>query len=186
MPCSFCNSRGHDIRFCDNQMIGLLYERIKVIYVDTLREVQNTGNIEMTFKAVLNRRFNLRELRAVGVKFLNKVARLNKSQYIQTMYQHYSSRIYTIPESNQETRSLPTQPDPIPDFARDIEETSSQEDYDITWYIDTTPSQISTATFSMRELTTPQRSNFTQFSGRVMYSQFQQPINLMAHFDAVS
>ena len=197
MPCSFCNSPIHDIRFCNSQMIDILYERIKVIYVDILNENQNTGNIEIRFKGVLNRRFNLKQLRAVGVKFLHTTARLNKTQYMEIMYQHYSSRIYTIPEEQPwlETQRLPTQPDPIPDFARDIEEPASPDDYDITWYIDTTPTPVSVLSFPILTQLAQQRPNYTQMrhvqsaTGRensIYYREPMRGLNLMAHFNAVS
>ena len=150
MSCSFCGSRLHNIRACRDPNIDLLYERIKVIYINMMNNYPDT--IETQFKTVLNGRFNLRELRAVCATHTNFMSSRTKPQIINTLYQYYSSRIYPIQHQQQEEqpwleiRRLPTQPDPIPDFARDLEQPSEEQqvsqEHNLTWYIDTTPSPI--------------------------------------------
>ena len=148
MPCSFCHSHSHNINMCQDQMIGVLYERIKVIYVEIMTRHPNT--IEINFKSILNRRFDLRELRVVGVKFLNILARTrnSKASLIDIIWEHFRIRIYQpVQEETEllEVRRLPTVPDAIPSFAIDLEQPTSQEEHEddyITWYIDTTPSRL--------------------------------------------
>jgi hypothetical protein len=118
-------------------MIDLLYERIKVIYVDILTQHQHDA--EVRFKSILNRRFNMRELRGVGVKFMSAVTRLNKGELIQNIWGYFSTHIH-LPEN--EPRRLPVQPDPIPEFAQDLEQQQDDEEEDITWYIDRTPTRV--------------------------------------------
>jgi len=130
MSCSFCNSNSHNIRECQDPMIGFLYERIKVIYMNMMNQYPH--DIEFRFKSVLNIRFNLRELRAVCATHTNFASSQPKHAIIHVLYRYYSSRIYSLPrqEGEQdwlEVSRLPTQP-------------PEEEVYDITWYIDTTPS----------------------------------------------
>lgn len=142
MSCSFCASNLHNINRCNNQMIDILYERIKVIYVDMM--TQYPHETEVRFKSILNRRFNLRELRGVGVKYIHAVARTTKQILVNMLWQYFSTHIH-LPENDgwiEARRRLPVQPDPIPDFARDLEEQQDDEEEDITWYIDRTPSRV--------------------------------------------
>ena len=158
MSCSFCASNLHNINRCMDPMIDLLYERIKVIYVDILTQHQHDA--EVRFKSTLNRRFNMRELRGVGVKFMSSVTRLTKRELIQKNWEYFSSHIH-LPEN--EPRRLPVQPDPIPEFARDLEQQQDDEEEDITWYIDRTPSRVNIQQNSYRN---PSRVNIQQNSYR--------------------
>lgn len=195
MSCSFCSLRGHDVRACRDPMIGLIYERIKVIYVDMLNQYPIT--VESAFKSIVNRRFNLRELRAVCATHTNFPSSRTKAEVIYSLYLYYSSRIRPAPRHEEEepwleNRRLPTQPDPIPNFARDLEEPSeSEEEHDITWYIDTTPAPMSILRFNMmREPETPERLSYAQMRQITGGDQTRVRdfigINLMSHFDAVS
>lgn len=143
--CSFCSIQGHNLTFCVNPMIGILFERIKVIYIDVLNSYSDSQAIELRFKEVLNRRMNLRDLRAVGVKFLNLSSRLSKENLINEFYNYYRGRI------SSSVSLFPSSPDPIPSFANDLEvsneilsESASQvastsQETPITWYTDRTP-----------------------------------------------
>lgn len=139
-------------------MIAVLYERIKVIYIEMM--TQYPGDVESRFKSVLTRRFNLLELRAVCAKYTHYSSTRSKIQIIHSLYLYFISRIHLPSQQQQppgsewlEVRRLPTVPDQIPDFARDLEEQpASQEEHDITWYIDTTPSPV---TISSRMLVIP-------------------------------
>jgi len=162
MACSFCCSYFHNIRGCQDPMIDLFYERIKVIYIDTMN--QYPRDTEIRFKNIINRRFNLRELKAVCATHTNFPSSIRKSDIIEILYNHYSSRIYTLPREEQaqpwlEVRRLPTQPDPIPDFARDLEQSQTSEEdreNDISYYIDTIPTPISVLRFALLQQT-PER-----------------------------
>lgn len=149
MSCSFCQSRSHNISQCYHPMIDVFYERIKVIYVDMMNQYPH--DTELRFKSVLTRRFNLRELRGVSVKYLQAVARSTKVVLIDILWQYFSSRIY-LPERQEndgwiEARRLPVVPDPVPTFARDLEEAPPEDEQSVMWYIDTTPSPISSLDF---------------------------------------
>jgi hypothetical protein len=55
----------------------------------------------------------------------------------------------------QHLTGLPTQPDPIPDFARDLElvaDDDGEEEPDITWYMDRNPSTVSEMTVGVMNL----------------------------------
>jgi hypothetical protein len=121
-------------------MIDILYERIKVIYVDMMTQFPH--DTEVRFKSILNRRFNLRELRAVGVQYIHAAARTTKRLLVDCLWQYFSTNIH-LPENEGwlEPRRLPVNPDPIPEFARDLEQQQDDEE-DITWYIDRTPSRV--------------------------------------------
>lgn len=196
MSCSFCNSHFHNIRGCRDPMIGILHERMKVIYMDMMN--QYPYDTERHFNAVLKQRFNLRELRAVCVYFTSAPISRPKPQIINTLWRYYRSRISTFYNSLSqdeeqpwlETRRLPTQPDPIPDFARDLEEPVEEEN-DITWYIDRTPTPVSGLRLAV--LQEPIRQDHPRY-GMLRQLVGGEPLrisdfvgtNLMSHFDAVS
>lgn len=185
MSCSFCNSLSHNIRGCHDPMIGLLSERIKVIYIDVMTHYPITA--ESAFKSILNRRFNLRELRAVCATNTDFPTSRTKAQITHILYQYYSNHIHITPRQQEEQewleiRRIPTQPDPVPDFARDLEEPPEE---DITWYINRTPSPTSVLRFPLFEV--PHRSNYEQLRRRHHgISHELMPVNLLSHFDAVS
>jgi len=154
-------------------MIDLLYERIKVIYVDIL--TQNQHDAEVRFKSILNRRFNMRELRGVGVKFMSAVTRLTKRELIQNIWEYFSTHIH-LPEN--EPIRLPVQPDPIPEFAQDLEQQQDDEEEDITWYMDRTPTRVTAIP------TTPQAPRITQRYLDNNTDSLLQPRNLYEAFSA--
>ena len=82
-------------------------------------------------------------------------------------------------------RRLPTEPDPIPEYAQDLEEAGSpvtliQEEANITWYIDRTPTPVSVLRFATWLNPSTHHLNID-----IMH-QFTGGVNLMSHFDAVS
>ena len=198
MSCSFCNSSFHNIRGCRDPMISLLYQTIKVIYVDIMNLYPHDA--EMHFNSVLNRRFNLRELRAVCVTHTNFPASRTKPEIIDTLYQYYSSRVNNLHHQSEEqsvleSRILPTQPDPIPDFAHDLVDPQYPEaEPTINWYIDRTPLspesviQILQQPPSIRHnLRVP--SLYDDILTReeiIEYDRNNIGINLSSHFEAVS
>ena len=122
-----------------------------------LRIIQN--DVETNFKMTLRRRFNLRELRAVGIKFGNATARMSKSLLINLLYQYFNTRIMNpnVPHVSQVSQlsspALPTTADPIPAYASDLElyeetlqlleeiqePSTASETEQLNWYIDRTP-----------------------------------------------
>ena len=193
MHCSFCNSRYHNIKGCQNPNIDLLYERIKVIYVDTMN--QYPYDTEYHFKSTLNRIFNLRELRVVCVTRANFPASRTKQQIIYALYQYFSTHIYNIPHQEQEQQwlessILPTQPDTISDFASDLVH-HPEEEFDITWHIDTTPSPVYELIFAIfQENNTQEHINndmLLQLIGdEQMRIRESVGFNSLSHFDEVS
>ena len=191
MPCSFCSSRYHDVRGCQDPTIGLLYERMKVIYVDMMNQYPH--DTETRFKSVLNRTFHLRELRAVCASQTNFPSSRAKAEIIHSIYIYYSSRIRSIPrqEEVQPSTRLPTQADPIPDFARDLEQ-PPEEEHDIIGYIDTTPTPVSILRLVMIQEppATQEHFNISELTGgvQIIIRDFVgiNGINLMSLFDAVS
>lgn len=194
MSCSFCYSNSHNIRNCQDPMIHEIYERMKVIYIDINNQYPYA--VESTFKTVLNRRFNLRELRAICATYTDYPSSISKQPIIHLLYQYFRSHILL-----QEERplfgisGLPTHPDPIPDFARDLNEPLSlEEDDNINWTIDRTPSPIS----MIRTLETPppinrNRRNINRLSSvyltrdaYIEYALSGLDINLLSYFNNIT
>ena len=66
--CSFCGQIGHNIRYCDSQMISIVYDCILTIYNHVLalqHDIETSRNI---FKSTISTRFNCREIKAVAVR----------------------------------------------------------------------------------------------------------------------
>lgn len=145
MSCSFCNTRGHNISRCNSPTIDLLFNRMKSMWIETLNTVEESER-EAIYTSALDLAFNLRELKAVGVKYAFGLASWTKPVSISNLCNYFRSRI-SLPQEEQpwlEARRLPTVPDPIPDFARDLEQPAPQEEQEeerenITWYMDRTP-----------------------------------------------
>ena len=195
MSCSFCGSRLHNIRACRDPNIDLLYERIKVIYIDMMNNYPDT--IETQFKTVLNGRFNLRELRAVCATHTNFMSSRTKPQIINTLYQYYSSRIYPMQQQEEqpwlEVRRLPTQPDPIPDFASDLEQPLEEQplsqEHNLTWYIDTTPSPIYSVlslSFAMLQERRSRQALDYIYNSHIWRARNNTDINLNPYFNNVA
>lgn len=167
MSCSFCGLYTHNIRNCRNPMIDIYYERIKVIFMN-VTEQRSYSLAESIFSVIVSREFKLRELKAVCAKYTYYSLSRLKTQIIHLLYEHFIYNIIEILDAEEnrleilgaedngewlEVRRLPQQPDPIPDFARDLEEPSSpipeeeHEYHDILWYIDRTPDMVGAFAF---------------------------------------
>lgn len=196
MSCSYCNSSRHNIRYCVHPMVGLLCERIEVMYVNIMNQFPH--DIKSRFTTVLNRNFTVRELRAVCANRTNLSLSRTKQQIIDILYEYYSTRIYQpVQQEDESSRRLPTHPDPIPDFARDLVQPleEEEEEPDITWYMDTTPSPVSVISFDTiqdpaTEPATLERLSFVQTrelsGGEQLIIRDLISVNLLLHFDAVS
>jgi hypothetical protein len=99
MPCSFCNSRAHNITDCNNILIDIHYDRIKRIYINVLNQIypNNIENYPEIGKSILERIFNVTILRAVGVQYCWGNARETKVQLITRIWNYFKSRIYYPP-----------------------------------------------------------------------------------------
>lgn len=152
MPCSFCSLPSHNIRRCTNTVIYIMFEEVKTIYVNTI--MFYTENLELRFNQVVDSIFTLLELRAISAKYIHSRTTLRtKHQIIQSLYDYYSSHTYILPEQHprSETIRIPTSPDPIPDFAGDLDASSPSSsvthfENDVNWYIDTIPTPQSLLT----------------------------------------
>lgn len=104
MSCSFCNLRGHNITTCNDIFIDIHYERIKNIYIDIITRIypDNIENYTELGKSQINTLFDLKKLRAVGVKYLHLNARMNKSQLIPRIWEHFKTHIYYPPPLSEE------------------------------------------------------------------------------------
>ena len=104
MSCSFCNLRGHNITTCTDIFIDIHYERIKNIYLDIITRIypDNIENYTELGKSYINTLFDLKKLRAVGVKYLHLNARMNKSQLIPRIWEHFKTHIYYPPPLSEE------------------------------------------------------------------------------------
>jgi hypothetical protein len=180
-------------------MIDILYERIKMIYVNMMTQLFITHEIEVMFKSELNRSFNLRELRAVGVKYIHSFATRTKQEFVNMLWRYFSTRIH-LPDQQFlstdnfsrlmqaddewiEARRLPVIPDPVPDFARDLVDTPSEDEQDIMWYIDRTPSGLIIGPNIMRneELRLPEFDIRQLTGGHRIFGR-----DLLPEFDAVA
>jgi len=94
MPCSFCNSPNHNITYCNHQLISVYYDNIKQTYLSIIALNNSVMYNENLFKMVLNTRFYLRDLRAVGVKYLRVYASTSKSTLISILWQYFNSLIW--------------------------------------------------------------------------------------------
>jgi hypothetical protein len=104
MSCSFCNLRGHNITTCNDIFIDIHYERIKNIYIDIITRIypDNIENYTELGKSQINTLFDLKKLRAVGVKYLHLNASMNKSQLIPRIWEHFKTHIYYPPPLSEE------------------------------------------------------------------------------------
>jgi len=90
--CSFCGSTEHNIRRCNSGMVPIIYNNILRIY----REVVMRGESIGLFTRTVLRRFNLRDLRVVGVRYARLPATANKSDYAILLW-NYFCRIQAAP-----------------------------------------------------------------------------------------
>ena len=139
MSCSFCSCRDHNIRNCNSPNIPSLFEKMKTKWIYTLNtfDFRERKNI---FNHYLRVSFNLKQLKAVSVKYANGLASWNRSSILNNLYEYFSTRIHLSEHLENEdwieVRRLPNVPDQNPDFAQDLTHPSEE---DIMWFIDRTP-----------------------------------------------
>ena len=103
MSCSFCNSRAHNITDCNNILIDIHYDRIKKIYINVLNQIypNNIENYPEIGKSILERIFNVKILRAVGIQYCWGNTRETKVQLISRIWNYFKSRICYPPLEGQ-------------------------------------------------------------------------------------
>ena len=99
MPCTFCNLPGHNITTCNDILIDIHYDRMKKIYMNILTQIypHNIENFTEIGKSILNRRFDLKILRVIGVQYLWVSTRMTKAQLIPLIWDYFKTRIYYPP-----------------------------------------------------------------------------------------
>jgi len=103
MSCSFCNSRAHNITDCNHILIDIHYDRIKKIYINFLNQIypNNIENYTEIGKTILDRIFNVKILRAVGIQYCWGNTRETKAQLISRIWNYFTTRIYYPPSEGQ-------------------------------------------------------------------------------------
>lgn len=99
--CSFCGDTTHNIRSCRHSHIDVYYRRMKMIFMDLLAQPLNNQQRKIQFTSRLNQRFNVRELKAVAVKYIGIQAYLTKAVFIEKLWFYYSVHIHLLPENQQ-------------------------------------------------------------------------------------
>jgi len=99
MSCSFCNLLGHNITTCNDILIDIHYDRIKRIYINVLNQIypNNIENYTEIGKSILDRIFNVKILRAVGIQYCWVNTRNTKDQLISIIWNYFKTRIYYPP-----------------------------------------------------------------------------------------
>jgi len=103
MPCSFCRSSNHNITNCNDPLIETYYEHIRQLYINIMSTPNLMRHNENIFTSVLNMHFYLKDLRAIGVKYLNVYSRTTKSDLILLiLYYFHSLNYYHSQQTTQE------------------------------------------------------------------------------------
>lgn len=119
MPCSFCNSPIHNISNCNHQLIHIYYENIKQTYLSVIALNNSVIYNQNLFKMILNSRFYVRDLRAIGVRYLNLYARTSKHILISLLWQYFDSRIWQQDQQIQENVNVSQENNNIENFDND-------------------------------------------------------------------
>lgn len=120
MPCSFCNSPIHNIANCNHQLIHIYYENIKQTYLSIMALNNSAMYNENFFKMLLNARFYLRDLRAVGVKYLNLYASTSKTNLISLLWQYFNSLIWQQDQQIQQNVTVSQENNNIEEFDNEL------------------------------------------------------------------
>ena len=99
--CSFCGETSHNIRGCRHPHIDVYYNRIKIIFMNLHSQLINNEQRKIQFTSRLNQRFNVRELKAVAVKYIGIQAYLTKAEFIEKLWFYYLVHIHVLPENQQ-------------------------------------------------------------------------------------
>lgn len=87
--CSYCNNPYHNIRNCVNPHIRILYQEMYDMYRHWVIEDGHDENIDSEiFINLLYRRFNLSDLRVIGVKFAGALSKSSKMTLAKHIQQH--------------------------------------------------------------------------------------------------
>jgi len=147
--CSYCGMRDHNIRHCAHPFIGIHYRRLKNIFTGISIQQISSELKHMQFKQRLMQQFNVRELKAVAVKYAGSQAYGNKGMFIESLWSHCCAHIEVhvhewIEVEHHSQIVIPQIPDQVPAYAQDLEgqEQEQEEQGPTLWVIDRTPSPI--------------------------------------------
>jgi len=128
MPCSFCNSPLHNIANCNNQMISVYHENIKQIYLNIMALNNSIEYSENFFRMILNASFYVKDLRAVGVRYLHVYASTSKSTLISILWEYFHNSVVNVNLQHQATPQNNTSfPFPIPHYNHTISDNHPEE-----------------------------------------------------------
>jgi hypothetical protein len=100
MPCSFCNAICHTIKQCESPDINQIFERIKNHYYGSYHYILDRVHIndvaQPYFYNIITDKFQLKELRVVGVKYLSMIASKNKREYINTLWNYFEKEFFKL------------------------------------------------------------------------------------------
>lgn len=99
--CSFCGENSHNIRQCNNTLISIYFNRIKMIYMDLLSVRMDNEERKVRFTNRLRQQFNVRELRAVAVQYTGELASRIKAVFIEKIWSYCNANIQILDNSNQ-------------------------------------------------------------------------------------
>jgi hypothetical protein len=99
--CSFCGDFSHNIRRCNNPYIDRFQNRIKRIFMNLLAQPLNNDQRKIQFTSRLNQQFNVRELKAVAVKYIGIQSNRTKAVFIEKLWFYYLVHIHLLPENQQ-------------------------------------------------------------------------------------
>ena len=142
--CSYCGMREHNIRHCNHPTIGVHYRLLKNIFTGISIQ-QISGELKhMQFRQRLTRQFNVRELKALAVKYAGSQAYGNKGMFIESLWSHCCARVEVHVHDWIEVEHhahIPQIPDQVPAYAQDLDgqEQEQQEQGPTLWVIDRTP-----------------------------------------------
>ena len=90
MPCSFCQANGHNITSCQSPEIPLLYSRIKNTYYNAKSVyLLNDDLAKRYFVSMAIAGFQLKQLRAVAIKYVMVNASTSKYHCVSKLLEHF-------------------------------------------------------------------------------------------------
>jgi len=127
--CSYCQGN-HTIRRCDSIMINRYFERIKVAYINIIQQPITETAKKGRFISEMCRRFDARDLKAVGVRYTDVLASANKAIISEYLWHYLVANIQLLDvDDNDDPQWIEVHHDEEPEQP-------------IRWYIDRTPTFV--------------------------------------------
>lgn len=89
--CSYCNDPSHNVRNCVNPHIPIFYQRILNMYNTCLVNEPDRTRSRATFATQLCQNFDLRTLKAVGIKYASARSHYNKYMIALQIHTHFNN-----------------------------------------------------------------------------------------------